>query len=169
MKNLITLFISIFFILIPLMEISAQSKVAHINTQELISEMPEVISAQKELKKLEEQYAKELESSVKEFQTKAQTYAGDAQNKTELINQQRQSELEGMQQRIQEFRDTASQELQKRSAEMMKPLYDKARKAIEKVASAQGFNYVLDSSNGGSVIMAKGKNLSAEVKQELGF
>ena len=169
MKNLITLFISIFFTLIPLMEISAQSKVAHINTQELIGEMPEVISAQKELKKLEEQYAKELESSVKEFQTKAQTYAGDAQNKTELINQQRQSELEGMQQRIQEFRDTASQELQRRSAEMMKPLYDKARKAIEKVASAQGFNYVLDSSNGGSVIMANGKDLSAEVKQELGF
>ena len=169
MKNLITLFISIFFTLIPLMEISAQSKVAHINTQELISEMPEVISAQKELKKLEEQYAKELDSSVKEFQTKAQTYAGDAQNQTELINQQRQSELEGMQQRIQEFRDTASQELQRKSAEMMKPLYDKARKAIEKVASAQGFNYVLDSSNGGSVIMAKGKNLSAEVKQELGF
>ena len=53
-------------------QITAQSKVAHINTQELISEMPEVISAQKELKKLEEQYAKELESSVKEFQTKAQ-------------------------------------------------------------------------------------------------
>ncbi len=153
----------------PLTEINAQSKVAHINTQELISEMPEVISAQKELKKLEEQYAKELESSVKEFQTKAQTYAGDAQNQTELINQQRQSELEGMQQRIQEFRDTASQELQKRSAEMMKPLYDKARAAIEKVASAQGFNYVLDSSNGGSVIMANGKNLSTEVKKELGF
>ena len=169
MKNLITLFISIFFTLIPLMEISAQSKVAHINTQELISEMPEVIAAQKQLKKLEEQYAKELESSVKEFQTKAQTYAGDAQNQTELINQQRQSELEGMQQRIQEFRDTASQELQKRSAEMMKPLYDKARNAIEKVASAQGFDYVLDSSNGGSVIMASGKDLSAEVKQELGF
>ena len=160
---------SIFFTLIPLMEISAQSKVAHINTQELISEMPEVIAAQKQLKKLEEQYAKELESSVKEFQTKAQTYAGDAQNQTELINQQRQSELEGMQQRIQEFRDTASQELQKRSAEMMKPLYDKARNAIEKVATAQGFNYVLDSSNGGSVIMASGKDLSAEVKQELGF
>tara|TARA_B100000945_G_C20404601_1_gene609292 strand:- start:929 stop:1438 length:510 start_codon:yes stop_codon:yes gene_type:complete len=169
MKKLIILFTGIIFMLMPLTETTAQSKVAHINTQELISEMPEVISAQKELKKLEEQYAKELESSVKEFQTKAQTYAGDAQNQTELINQQRQSELEGMQQRIQEFRDTASQELQKRSAEMMKPLYDKARNAIEKVASAQGFDYVLDSSNGGSVIMASGKDLSAEVKKELGF
>jgi outer membrane protein len=73
MKKLILIFTGIVFTLMPLTEISAQSKVAHINTQELISEMPEVISAQKELKKLEEQYAKELESSVKEFQTKAQT------------------------------------------------------------------------------------------------
>ena len=64
MKKLITLTIGIIFTLIPLTEITAQSKVAHINTQELISEMPEVISAQKELKKLEEQYAKELELSL---------------------------------------------------------------------------------------------------------
>ena len=38
------------------LDMMAQSKVAHINTQQLISEMPEVISAQAELKKLEEQY-----------------------------------------------------------------------------------------------------------------
>ena len=39
MKKLITLTIGIIFTLIPLTEITAQSKVAHINTQELISEM----------------------------------------------------------------------------------------------------------------------------------
>ena len=52
---------------------------------------------------------------------------------------------------------------------MMRPLYDKAREAIEKVAAAQGFDYVLDASAGGSVIMAKGKDLMADVKSELGF
>ena len=52
---------------------------------------------------------------------------------------------------------------------MMKPLYDKAREAIEKVAAAQGFDYVMDSSQGSSVLMAKGKDLMAEVKTELGF
>ena len=41
--------------------------------------------------------------------------------------------------------------------------------AIEKVASAQGFDYVLDSSAGGSVIMSKGTDLMADVKTELGF
>jgi outer membrane protein len=48
-------------------------------------------------------------------------------------------------------------------------LYEKARAAIEKIASAQGFDYVLDASAGGSVIMAKGKDLMADVKSELGF
>tara|TARA_B110000240_G_scaffold195454_1_gene245150 strand:- start:72 stop:578 length:507 start_codon:yes stop_codon:yes gene_type:complete len=168
MKHLSTLIVSLLLLVAPL-NVMAQSNVAHINTQELISEMPEVIAAQKELKKLEDQYANEMETSVKEFQTKAQNYQGDAQNQTELINQQRQIELQEMQQRIQEFRETASQELQKRSAEMMRPLYEKASVAIEKVAGAQGFDYVLDSSPGGSVISALGKNLKSDVKTELGF
>ena len=89
MKLLSTLILSLTLSIAPL-TLTAQSKVAHINTQQLISEMPEVIAAQGELKKLEDQYAKEMENSVKEFQTKAQTYQGDAQNQTDLINQQRQ-------------------------------------------------------------------------------
>ena len=168
MKFLSTIIVSILLFIAPL-KMVAQSKVAHINTQQLISEIPEVIAAQGELKKLEEQYAKEMENSVKEFQTKAQNYQGDAQNQTELINQQRQVELQEMQQRIQDFRETAAQELQKRSADMMRPLYDKAKLAIEKVAKAQGYDYVIDSSPGGSVIMADGKDLMADVKTDLGF
>ena len=42
-----------------------------------------------------------IRNFCKEFQTKAQSYQGDAQNQTELINQQRQVELQEMQQRIQ--------------------------------------------------------------------
>ena len=48
-------------------------KLPHINTQQLISEMPEVIAAQNELKKLEDQYAKELETSSKNS-NKSQSY-----------------------------------------------------------------------------------------------
>ena len=62
-----------------------------------------------------------------------------------------------------------SQDLQKKSVDMMKPLIDKAKAAIDKVASNLGYEYVLDSSAGGSVIIAKGKDIMAEVKKELGF
>ena len=122
-----------------------------------------------ELKKLEETYTAYMETTYKEFQTKAQTYAADAANQTEITNQSRQKELECMQKNIQEYQQTVSQDLQKKSVDMMKPLIDKAKAAIDKVASDMGFNYVLDSSVGGSVIIAKGEDIMADVKKELGF
>ena len=169
MRNFKNLFLHLMFLLAPLTMVNAQAKVAHIEVQKLISEMPEVIAAQKELKKLEETYTADMETTYKEFQTKAQTYAADAANQTEITNQSRQKELEGMQKNIQEYQQTVSQDLQTKSLDMMKPLIDKAKAAIDKVASDMGYDYVLDSSAGGSVIIAKGKDIMAEVKKELGF
>ena len=168
MKNLKNLFIAALFMVAPSLTY-AQSKVAHIDTQKLISEMPEVIAAQKQLEQLEKTYTSEIENTYKEFHNKAQSYSADAANQTDVTNQARQKELETMQQNINQYRETAAQDLQKKQVEMMRPLYDKARAAIEKVASAQGFDYVLDASAGGSVIMAKGKDLMADVKKDLGF
>lgn len=168
MKNLKSLFVALMMAL-PMTFAYAQSKVAHIDTQKLIGEMPEVIAAQKQLEQLEKTYTSEIENTYKEFQTKAQSYSADAANQTDVTNQARQKELETMQQNINQYRETAAQDLQKKQVEMMRPLYDKARAAIEKVAAAQGFDYVLDSTAGGSVIMAKGKDLMADVKAELGF
>ncbi len=53
--------------------------------------------------------------------------------------------------------------------DLVKPLTDKAIAAIKKVSTAQGFDYVLDSTNGGGVLVANGKDLMADVKKELGF
>ena len=169
MKNLKSLLLATLLIALPLTATFAQSKIAHIDTQKLISEMPEVIAAQKQLKAVEETYTKEIENTYKEFTTKAQSYSADAANQTDVTNQARQTELESMQQNIQKYRETAAQDLQKKQGEMMRPLYEKARAAIEKIASAQGYDYVLDASAGGSVIMSKGKDLMADVKADLGF
>tara|TARA_B100001029_G_C15062137_1_gene459464 strand:- start:1624 stop:2133 length:510 start_codon:yes stop_codon:yes gene_type:complete len=169
MKKIKNIFIPLLLLIAPLSIINGQVKIAHIEVQKLISEMPEVIAAQKELKKLEDTYTADMESTYKELQTKAQTYAADASNQTEIINQKRQKELEDMQRGIQEFQQTVSQELQKKSVDMMQPLIEKARTAIDKVAVQLGFDYVLDSSAGGSVIISKGKDIMAEVKLELGF
>ena len=159
---------TILFLLISF-NIGAQSKVAHINSQTLISEMPEVKEAQAQLEKLQKTYQTEIEASMKEYQTKLQTYSADAQNQTEVTNQARQKELAGMEQNIQQYQQTAAQDIQKKQADLLKPLIDKARAAIQKVAKAQGFDYVIDATEGGSLILAGGKDLLEEVKIELGF
>jgi len=168
MKTFKTLSSTILF-LFAVFTMSAQSKVAHINSQALISEMPKVKEAQAQLEKLQKTYATEIEATMKEYQTKLQTYSADAQNQTEVTNQARQKELAGMEQNIQLYQQTAQQDIQKKQAELLKPLVEKAKAAIQKVAKAQGFDYVIDATEGGSLILAGGKDLMEEVKIELGF
>jgi len=169
MKNLKSLLLTTLMIALPMTVTFAQSKIAHIDTQKLISEMPEVIAAQKQIQALEKTYTNDIENSIKEYTAKAQAYEAEARNQTDIVNQARQNEMQSMQQNIQTYRETATQDLQKKQAEMMRPLYDTAIAAIEKVAAAQGFEYVLDASAGGGVLVSKGKDLEAEVKVELGF
>ena len=110
--------------------LQAQSKLTHIDFQKLVSEMPEVISAQEEIQKLEKDYTNEIESSLKELQTKMQNYSADAVNQTDLTNQKRQQELQGMEQNIQQFRQTALQDVQQKQADLLRPLIEKARAAV---------------------------------------
>ena len=147
----------------------AQSKVAHIDFQKLISEMPSVLAAQEEVRKLEKDYQTEIEASIKEYQTKLQTYSAEAENQTDVTNQARQQELAGMEQNIQQFRQTASQDIQKKQADLLRPIIENARAKIQEIAKGQGFDYVLDASLGGSVMMANGKDLEPDVKKALGI
>ena len=48
MKKIKQVLLPLLFLLAPLSMVNAQAKVAHIEVQKLISEMPEVIAAQKE-------------------------------------------------------------------------------------------------------------------------
>jgi len=148
---------------------NAQSKIAHINTAELVESMPTMKTAQSELEKLAKTYEVSIQEMIKEYQNKTKQYDAEASTKTDEENQKRLEEVTGMQQSIGAYQKQAQEDLQKKEAELMKPIYDKAREAIQKVAKAQGFNYVLDSMNGQGVLYADGKDLLADVKKELGF
>ncbi|EMQ96287.1 Outer membrane protein H precursor [Xanthomarina gelatinilytica] len=147
----------------------AQSKVAHINTQDLIKAMPEMNTAQAEMDKLGKTYEADIQAMVTEYQNKLKQYEAEAATKTDEENQKRSMEIQTMQQNIQQYQGQAQQEMQKKEIDLLKPITEKAKAAILKVARAQGFDYVLDSTQGGGVIMADGKNLIDDVKKELGI
>ena len=146
----------------------AQSKIAHIDTQELIQAMPETKAAQAELQQLSKSYQTDMQSSVTEFQNLLKQYEAEAPTKTKEENDKRSQEIQEKQQRLQQFQADAQKDLQKKERDLMKPITDKAKAAIEKVADAQGFDYVLDSSVG-VIIVANGKDLLNDVKKELGL
>ena len=148
---------------------NAQSKVAHINVGELVTSMPEMKTAQAEMEQMGKTFETDIQEMMNEYKTKAQQYEAEAATKTNEDNQKRGEELAGMQQNIRQFQANAQQQLQQKELDLLEPITKKAKAAILKVAKAQGFDYVLDSSQGSGVIMAEGKNLLQDVQKELGF
>ena len=169
MRNVKKIAVALVLFVVATGFVNAQSKVAHINVQQLLSEMPEMKAAQAELKKLQETYRADIENSYKELQNKYTQYSNEAASLSDEENQKRAVELQGFDKSIKEAEQQAMQEMQKKRAELFAPISEKAKAAIEKVAAAQGYDYVIDASPGLSLIVAKGKDLLPEVKQELGF
>jgi outer membrane protein len=168
MKKLRNVFATTLFI-VGSFYAEAQSKVAHINTQELVESMPEMITAKSELEKLAKTYETDIQAMATELQNKIKQYDAESSTKTDEENGKRLQEVQSMEQSIRQYQGQAQQDLQKKEIELLKPITEKAKAAILKVGNDQGFNYVLDSSQGQGVIMANGKDLLADVKAELGF
>ncbi|MCP1997528.1 OmpH family outer membrane protein [Flavobacterium sp. HSC-61S13] len=149
--------------------VMAQSKTAHIDVQELMAQMPDMKNADATLKKLSEGYEKDYGNMITEYQNKMKKYQDESATASDAINKTRIDELESIQQRIQQFQTTAQQDIQKKQVDLTKPIFEKTRLSIQKVARAKGFEYVLDSSIGSGVIMADGPNLLDDVKKDLGI
>ncbi|MEZ4853275.1 OmpH family outer membrane protein [Flavobacterium sp.] len=150
-------------------QLFAQAKVAHIDVQALMTNMPEMKAAQSQLEKIKTNYDNEYQEMVQQYQTKLQKYQQEAETVDEAINQTREKEMQDMGVRIQQYQQSAQKELGKKEMDLLKPIMDKAHNAIKKVAAAKGYDYILDATAGGGVLVATGPDILNDVKKELGF
>jgi outer membrane protein len=166
MKQIKTLLIAAILVLGASQTISAQAKTAHVDVSEIMTKMPAMLDAEKQLKTLSATYDAEYKKMADEFQAKLKKYDAEAATVTEAVNGERQKEVQDMQKRIQDYGQNAQKELQQKQEDITKPIYEKVRASIQKVGKAKGFQYVLD---GQTLLLADGPNLTADVKKDLGF
>jgi outer membrane protein len=166
MKQIKTLLIAAIFILGANQTINAQAKSAHVDVSEIMSKMPAMLDAQKQLEKLSGTYDSDYKKMVEEYQAKLKKYEAESATVTDAVNGDRSKEVQDMQKRIVDFRDNAQKELQQKESDIVKPLMEKVRASIQKVGKAKGFQYILD---GSTLLLADGPNLTADVKKDLGF
>ena len=166
MKKMKSLFVAIMLFVGATSFVNAQNKIAHIDTQALAESMPEMKAAQSHLENLQRTYDTEIKTLVKEFETKIKQYEVEAESKTAEVNAKRAEEVQGMQANINAYRQGAMEDSQKKQEDLIAPILEKARTAIQKVGRSQGYQYVLDSS---SLLLAEGKDLLVDVKKELGI
>ena len=166
MKQLKTLLIAAVLFLGANTIANAQAKSAHIDVSDLMSKMPAIVDAQKQLEKLSQTYDADFKTMVDEYQGKLKKYEAEATTVGDKVNEERSKEVQDMEKRIKDFRDNAQKELQTKEAALMKPIEDKVKAAIQKVGKAKGYQYVFNSAG---LLLADGPDLTADVKKELGF
>jgi outer membrane protein len=128
-------------------------KIAHVNVDSLVRTMPETKTASEAAKKYSDGLQQELLAMQTELDNKQKDYMEKEAGMSELLKKTKQEDFQQLYNRIESFRNQASEDYQRKSAELTKPIMEKAKKAIEAVAKEGGYKYVLDASPQGTSIL----------------
>ena len=146
-------------------------KLARINMQEIVSQMPEFKEMQTNLETFSKDLQEQLEQIQVEFNNKAADYQKNQATMTESVRQLKQQELGQLQDRYAEFQRVAQNDYQNKSGELFEPVQKKAVDAVSKCAKAGGYAAVFDTSAGSLAFYDETQitDISAAVKAELGI
>jgi outer membrane protein len=144
-------------------------KVGHINSNELMVAMPERTAVQKELEEYANQLKLTLDAMRKEYETKIGEFQSKQDVMTDVIKENKIKEITDLEKRIGEFQQTAEADLQKKEQELLQPIIDKAKTAINDVAKEGGYTYILDASVGAILYSVDADDILPAVKKKLGI
>ena len=146
-------------------------KFGHINNSELINLMSERDSALVKLMAYENDLRETLDGMGTEYNNKVNEYQRKRNEWAPVVIETKERELTELGQRMQQFQQTAQQEMAQMQQELMNPVFEKAQNAITKVAKANNLVYVFDTSVGALIYFdeAVSLNLLPLAKKELGI
>lgn len=145
----------------------AQSKIGYIAQDELISVMPELKTVQTQMQAYSKTWTDQLSGMNDLYQKAVKEYQDQEKTLTDAAKSSKVSEIQDLQKRLQDQNDKATKEVEAKSNEYMKPIYDKVRGAIAAVAKEKGYAYVINTSATDLIVAPEGDNLMAAVKLKL--
>lgn len=144
-------------------------KFGRINSQEILLAMPET----KEMDTNMQAYAKDLQDNLEtiavEFNQKLNDYQKNYETYSDAVRQLKEKELQELQNRRQEFEQIAQQDYQKKQQELLTPIVEKAKAAIDKVAKNNGYLAVFETGSLAAYDEAALTDLAPMVRAELGI
>lgn len=147
----------------------AQQKFGHIDSAALLELMPEKAKAEKELEAFAAEFQGALEAMAKEYEGKVAAFQQGEKDMIKTVRDTKVREISDLERRIQEFQQQAQEEIGKKEQEVLTPIIDKARKAIDEVAVEKGYTYVFDASLGVLLYAKDTEDVMADVKAKLGL
>ena len=164
MKKLSVLFATV-MMLVAVGTASAQ-KVASMDYEAVLAAMPETKKMTTDLDTFSKTKGDELNKQAEAFQKEVQAYQAEGAKLTEAQRTAKEAELQKKQQNLQQLQQTAQADLAQRRDAGVKPIIEKLNNAVTKVAKANNFEFVIDST---ALIYKGGADATPLVKKELGL
>ena len=151
----------------------AQSKYAVINTKYILDKIPEYKEADKKLKILGDQWQQEIDEKQMVLDKMYKNYEGEQFMLSEDLRKKREDELfikEKELRDLQKKRFGYEGDLFKERQKLVKPIQDKVYNAVQKMATARAYDFILDKSEGITIIFVDPKlDKSDDVLKDLGI
>jgi outer membrane protein len=148
---------------------SAQNKVGYINTDILISLMPEAAKVDAELKEYQASLQQQGQALQIEADGKRDQYFKDSATLSASMKEIKRDELVKLYTRLQNYESEAQEKASQYAQTKIGPIREKALDAIKTVAKEKGYNYVLDESTNVLLVAPPGDDLLPFVKTKLGI
>ncbi|MBN1199063.1 MAG: OmpH family outer membrane protein [Bacteroidales bacterium] len=144
-------------------------KVGYIDFNALLQSMPGIDTVRTSLQKYQETLTDQMDQMRSEFENKYLDYQSKAAGMSDIIKQNKEQELQQLQERIDAFQTQAQQDLQNKQQKLLQPLIDEAKGAINDVAKEKGYTYVLNAIEDVVLYSTPADDLMGAVKAKLGI
>lgn len=164
-------FLLALLILMPM--VPQAQKYACVNTEYILTNIPDYASAQAKLDKQSAAWQKEIEDKFQEIDKLYKTFQQEAYLLPENLKRKREEELKAKEAEARELQNRyfgPGGDLDKKRAELMKPIQDRVYNAIERIAKEKGYAFILDKSGSATLLYVSAKyDVSDQVLDLLGY
>nr|WP_319400046.1 OmpH family outer membrane protein [uncultured Carboxylicivirga sp.] len=119
-------------------------KFGHIDVQKVLSELPAKIEADKTLQAEATKLQNQLQVMQSELEKMYTDYVSQRDSLPDLIRATKEKEMQDKDQRLQQYQQMASQEIEKKNQQLLAPIVEKLQKAIDEVGQEQGLIYIFN-------------------------
>jgi len=169
MKKLALSFIAI----ILFSSVSIAQKMGYIDSDYILSNIPEYKAAQAEMDKLSVDWQKEIEAKYSEIDKLYKIYQAESVLLTDDMKKKRENEIINKEKEVKELqkqRFGVDGELFSKRMELVKPIQDKIYSAVKQVAERSGLAFIFDKAGQMSLLYSNSKyDKSEDVLNFMGY
>ena len=131
-------------LLIPMLASAQTLKVGLVDLNEIITKMPETADAEKQVGDASKKYEDEFAKLQDEMKRRLDEYQNMKEDELPAIKERKAREIQDYQTKIEQFSQEAMQHLQQMNQQLMTPVIQKVRTAVESVGKEGGYSLIQD-------------------------